>query len=795
MRLFTPLRNLFFATIPGYLRLFTLLLLLGPALLLVAFTRYEISYTRDFALKSLEQTIALQADMIDNWFDEHANQVRTMSQLRSIRSGDIAGFRTSLETLQRNNPEFFWASFVDAAGVTFDGNNVSDREYFRRGRLGEEYITDVIYGRGSGSPLILFSSPVYDYDGRFIGLVVGSVKLQTIAQMMEQFHIGQTGETYLVNRDGLMVTESRFGARLAKEQGVEPSSRPWVKVDTHAFREASQGRSGSAVYTDYRGERVFGVYSAVMSRPQWVIIGEVDEREMLAPLYRKLEIVGGFVLVFLVLVGYFIAAFTRRIRGPMAALEQQAALIEQGDYAMASFRDDFPAAPRELLRLNTAFGDMAGRLIHNIEELNALNATLAEAEDRFRSLVENSPVGVYIISDGKVAYMNPKMEEILGYSLDEAKAMDSYLRWIHPDDREMVQERVRRRLEGKEKTASYQPRLIGKDGRVIQVQIDSTVCTIDGRRAVVGTMMDITERKAWEKALQESERRNRAVVEAIPDALVRLDGQGNFLQIISTKGAPSLTGPGAGVGKNLAGIWPIAVADKARGYIAKALATGETQLYEYELKYHGRPIYKEVRIVPSGDDEVLLVIRDITERKEMERVLEHISYHDALTGLYNRAYFEQAVYHASSGDDWPVGIIIGDLDGLKLVNDALGHQDGDALLKAAAAALKIRGDNLTVARIGGDEFAILVTSASDESIQAVCREIRDNVARYNRQSVAIPLSISLGYSIGNKREGIQKIFRRADDMMYADKAGRREDAKTAVNNYLAAHRDDDNVTS
>jgi two-component system, cell cycle response regulator len=145
--------------------------------------------------------------------------------------------------------------------------------------------------------------------------------------------------------------------------------------------------------------------------------------------------------------------------------------------------------------------------------------------------------------------------------------------------------------------------------------------------------------------------------------------------------------------------------------------------------------------------------------------LLHVSTHDSLTGLYNRAYFDAELLRVASGRCFPASIIVVDLNGLKEVNDSRGHESGDRLIQQAAAVLRgaFRGGDV-VARIGGDEFAIIMPSASEEVVQTTVVRVRQQVSDNNSE-----LSMALGYAVAKTRHELMKALSLADERMYVDK--------------------------
>lgn len=245
-------------------------------------------------------------------------------------------------------------------------------------------------------------------------------------------------------------------------------------------------------------------------------------------------------------------------------------------------------------------------------------------------------------------------------------------------------------------------------------------------------------------------------------------------QIISTKDCSLLEDPESKKGQNVQDIWPVSIAGTIMEVVAQAIKTGERQICEYEREEAGNLLAKEVRIVPYGTGEVLLVIRDITQRKEMEEALKYTSYHDGLTGLYNRSFFEQELQVAYDEQKFPIGILVADLDALKLVNDSLGHEAGDQLLLQAANVIQTECGKHIAARIGGDEFVILLEETSTREMQDLHFRIQESIEKAQRKPKGVPLYISIGISMGYRGQEMNAIFRRADDAMYLKKKENRE---------------------
>ena len=174
--------------------------------------------------------------------------------------------------------------------------------------------------------------------------------------------------------------------------------------------------------------------------------------------------------------------------------------------------------------------------------------------------------------------------------------------------------------------------------------------------------------------------------------------------------------------------------------------------------------------------------KEIAERIEAEGLLQFRSFHDSLTGLYNRTYFEEEMRRCDMRRSGAVTIFVFDVDGLKLINDTLGHDRGDMLLVKVAQLLQscFRESDI-VARIGGDEFAALVADADEAQAKLIYARIYQEIERWNNTRDQEILSLSIGFSASAQPEiKMRELYKRADDNMYREKLHRRQSNRSAI---------------
>ena len=165
----------------------------------------------------------------------------------------------------------------------------------------------------------------------------------------------------------------------------------------------------------------------------------------------------------------------------------------------------------------------------------------------------------------------------------------------------------------------------------------------------------------------------------------------------------------------------------------------------------------------------VLVFRDFSERREKQRRIEYLSFHDQLTGLYNRRFFDEELKRMDAAENLPLSFIYADVNGLKTINDAFGHQRGDQMIQMVADVLQAScrpGD--VVARIGGDEFVILLPRTDEKVVDALVTHIRGDAEKL--QFMDISLSVSIGWSTKTQEDqNATAVMKMAEDYMYKKK--------------------------
>jgi len=420
----------------------------------------------------------------------------------------------------------------------------------------------------------------------------------------------------------------------------------------------------------------------------------------------------------------------------------------------------------------------------DVTERKEAEGRIREAEERYRTLVETVPAVTY--TDRAVGsypdlavYTSPQIEELVGYSVQEWLDPERVL-WeerLHPEDRTWVlTAEERSRASGEPFSEEY--RLLAKDGSVVWVRDEAVLLRNEAGEPLYwqGVLVDVTDRKEAEEALRESEERLCRLADAALEGILVTD-EGVILQ--ANRALTDMLGYEASdvVGRSAVEF----IAPEYRELVRQKIASGNEEPYEIigvskdgtllDLEVRGRAYSYQGRKVR------VTAVRDITERKKVEKRLEHQAFHDALTDLPNRQLLLDRLGHALQRTrrrrGRRVAALLMDLDNFKSINDSLGHEVGDLLLVVVAERLKrlLRPED-TLARFGGDEFVVLLEHVEGADVpvrvaERIIEELRDPFVLEGRE---VYTRASIGIAIGEARtKDPDDLLRNADTAMYLAK--------------------------
>ena len=369
---------------------------------------------------------------------------------------------------------------------------------------------------------------------------------------------------------------------------------------------------------------------------------------------------------------------------------------------------------------------------------------------------------------------NPSFEELFLYGKKEiaGKHIDDVLRW-NQGERLKVLSNTRKVLGGK----VFHDRGVRKDKNGNEYHVMITGIPIVDQGICRGAFLIYRNVNRETRALRELNQQ-KVIFEALfknsSDAIVLFDE--NHLILDINDHFTSLFGYTVDEikGWNLDHAITIQKTLQTSANLTNQLLRGEKVVTE-GVRYgkNGNPVEVQIKGVPIVDGKKVIggygIYTDISDRKRIEKEILYVSYHDALTGLYNRRFMDAELERLNTKRNHPISFIMGDVNGLKLTNDVFGHQAGDDLLKKVASVLRkaCREDEL-IARIGGDEFLIVLPKTTKEMAEVVVDRIQRLMANMSFQDMSI--SISFGYDMKeDPAERLEELYKHVEDLMYKQK--------------------------
>lgn len=432
------------------------------------------------------------------------------------------------------------------------------------------------------------------------------------------------------------------------------------------------------------------------------------------------------------------------------------------------------------------FVDIAASVNRLLDRSEEARGAAPEGSELFDVLARTLPE-VSLIHSNVIAFANPAAAELFGIepAVLEGKQVTDLVR---PAYRAMVRKHVSAQLQGQGPVPPIEVQLISSDDRGLWVELYSNRVRYDGEPALLTVARDITHRKGLEASLGRGKLQARITLESIGEGIITTERNGVIDYM--NEAAEQLIGVSrsSGIGKRLPDL--IALVDEIdreslgdpvikclteRRRInlgRRALLLGKQAERELSIELTASPIR-----APDGELAGCVVIfHDVSEMRGLAREMSYQASHDALTGLVNRAEFErrlEAALKSAHGEGVSHVVSYLDLDRFKIVNDTCGHIAGDNLLREIASLLKDKvRDSDTVARVGGDEFAMLLAGCPLDKARQIADDVCQAVAEYHFawQNQVFEIGVSIGMvEVGQESGSAETVLSAADSACYVAK--------------------------
>ena len=674
------------------------------------------------------------------------------------------------------------------------------RDWYKAAKSSREFTFSPIYKHFVMDDLtVSAAAPVKNEDGAIEGVFGVHLLLSGLNEVLEEIAVPAGSYAIIVEKDtGNVVANSlgqdNYAIGLDSSFGRLHLSYTENRVAWKTYQEYLNGNND--LVEGYRGnEKLFSKYEE-FSRPgiNWLVITAVPESLLGNTLSATMDdsiIIGLLCLLASILVFLVVS---RKLFSPIDDILEANKSFSEGDLEkrIKIRRRD------EIGRIAESYNEMADRtfsLVNNLEEevidrtegIRKINNELRESKDSLQLILDSAAEGIYgIDKDGNCNFVNKSALSLLGYSSPEellGKNMHDMIHHSRKDGMPMSSETCKVLVGMKQGRGVRVDDEVfwRRDNSSFNVEYFSYPQIEDGE--IIGgvvTFNDITEKLKLQRQVYNDKEQFRTTLLSVGDGVISTDNKGR-VEVMNPI-AEMLTGwtQDEAKGKPFDKIFHIInerTGELCENPVERVLESMEI----IELANHTILISKDGRRVPIEDSAapirsedgsitgVVIVFRDFTEKREKLKEIEYLSFHDHLTGLYNRRYMEDSIRRLDSSRNLPFTILAIDVNGLKLTNDAFGHRMGDNLLLNVASMLKqvCREDDI-IGRMGGDEFMVLLPMTDQSMAESVKIRIEEASREVKLDSVVV--SLAVGHATKNdKEEDINTIMTLADNNMYKDK--------------------------
>lgn len=642
--------------------------------------------------------------------------------------------------------------------------------------------------------------PIYDESKNLIGVMGSHIVLSNINNYISDFADERHADIIIIEKDTGFLVANSFGIKnfVKTEEGNydrldiniienEVLKKVYKEYGSNNQREIDITYDNQTYHSNISDFKFDGL--------DWLVISVLPESIWLTEIMNNIRIgliLSIIALLFFSCIYYFLTHYLLKPINDLVNIQDKFAA---GDLLQRASYDGRINEPKKLSEGFNKMATTVDQLVNNLEtevkkrtiKISERNKEIKENQDQLQLILDSTVEGICgIDQSGNCIFINKSAVEMLGYDDQNeliGKKVHTLFHHSHNDGKPRLanESKIYQSLKSGNSIHVDDEVFWKKDWKSFDVEYYTHPQIVDDKiMGSVLTFLDFTERKKMEKMVFNEKEQFRTTLLSVGDAVISTDSH-RRIQVMNPI-AEKLTGWNQieAKGKYIEEVFHIIdenTRDICESPVSLVLEKGEI----INLKEQTLLICKDKSEIPIEDSAspikdnegrvtgVVIVFRDFSDKKERLSEIEYLSFHDHLTGLYNRRYIADAINRLDTKRNLPFTIMAIDVNGLKLTNDAFGHEIGDQLLIHVAELLKTacRTDDI-VGRMGGDEFIVLLPSTSEDEAEQIKERIVKAAKIEKFDSVII--SLAIGYSVKNKEDmKINEVLKIADNNMYKDK--------------------------
>jgi PAS domain S-box-containing protein len=583
-------------------------------------------------------TIAvLKGDSLKQWVDEQQSFTMFLASLPELRS--LSGVMlnpkatqqdqlsahdelTQLVTLIAQRTSDYQdiqildlhGKIIASASPGYIGTLQTDQPFFIEGQK-SIFVQDFYESTLFGDTTLTIASPLFDVDNKRVGVLALHFNMQRVDDIVRGGASSNDNiQSCLINSNRRIITNDPLV--------LSGSSAP----ESFAIDAALDGGEGIAAYINHNGVPVIGKYQWLKERNVALIV-EIDESAALWParhLAINVALIGLLFSIGLVIV---VTIMAQRITAPLRALTQTVTSISEGDLdasAPVLSNDEVGTLAQSFNAMTEKLRQTMAGLETELHERKQAENAMHDSEERFRTVFESSPIAICItaLADGRLLDANYAYWDLMGYNPEESigKTSEELQLW------ETVEARARFVEDLKRKGSLYNPddSFLDESGKRKDVISFFRLVKIGGEERVISMFYDMSVQKQTMQALQKSEARVRALLEAVPDMIIELSLDGLIVNMIPPKGLEESMPSESFEGKQVYEVFPETAASQTLFAVERAAETSEMNVFEFEADMGGKVQIMEARVVANTSNTAIMMIRDITQRRWIETEREKL---------------------------------------------------------------------------------------------------------------------------------------------------------------------------